>query len=140
MGLVRGLLAGEKCPRADGEEKRVRCVLEAREAGHLAHDARGAHARKVSPEGCVRARELGLRDHVEVSPKREEQVDLAEELHARRELASGLSRALCHGTALAAVGLEQGEDEVALAQLGSVDDDGRGMARASAGHGYSVAS
>ena len=88
----------------------------------------------------MRARELGLRNHVKVAPEREEQVDLAKELHARRELASGLSRALCHGAALAAVGLKQGEDEVALPQLGSVDDDSRGMARASAGHGYSVAS
>ena len=140
MRLVGRLLAGEQGPRADGVQKRVGRVGEAREPRELGHRTRRAHALEVAAQGRMRAQELRLGHNVEVLALRKQQVELAEELHARGELAGRLARALGDGAALAAVLLEQGEDEVALPQLRAVDDDGLGMPGAAPCHGYSVAS
>ena len=135
VGLVDRLFAGEQGARADRAQKRVRGIGKAREPRHLAHDARGAHAREVAPERGMRAVELCLGDDVQVSAHCQQKVVLAKKLHASRQLAAGLSRALRHGASLAAIGLKEREDEVALPQLRAVDDYGRGMACASARHG-----
>lgn len=118
----------------DGIDERVPSILIRALARHLRNRARRGQelVRQLGAQRC--RHQVGLGHDVQVAPMRQEQVDLAAQLAARRQPASRLASALGGGANLPAVLPHQREDEVCLLEFGLVEHDGLSAIRAATGH------
>jgi len=122
MRTVHSLLARQERTAEDRVQEGVLGTVEAGETCDLADGGGGADAIELATDTCVGVDERRLGDHVERTPHGKEEVDLGEEVGSRGETATGLPGPLGDGTHLRPVGGEKREDEVLLAELGSVED------------------
>lgn len=128
---VRELRQNRGC---DGIDERVLRILVCALARHLGNCARRGQ-KLVRRLGAQRRRhQVGLGHDIQVAPMRQEQVDLAAQLAARRQPASRLASSLGNGANLPPVLPHQREDEVGLLELGLIEHDGLRAIRATTGH------
>lgn len=122
---------------SDGIDERVPRVLVRALARHLGNCARRGQklVRRLGAQRC--RHQVGLGHDIQVAPMRQEQVDLAAQLAARRQPAPRLAGALGDGANLPPVLPRQREDEVGLLEFGLIEHDGLRAIRAATGHGSS---
>lgn len=106
-----------------GKGKRVLGVLERAHARDLGDRACGAGRLVIGRSAERRFHKLGLGNHVERPPMREQHVDGTEQLTARSQAPTGFTGTLCHGTNLPTSLIKHRQDQIGLLELGLIEDE-----------------
>jgi hypothetical protein len=111
-----GAVEGAKTPLEQEEQPSGRLALLSDDVGDLDHRPGGDDPVEILAEGRKDLDGRNLRDHVEVLPLVEHQVDVVERLEATAEPALRLSHALRDRPQLASIRAQQDDDLVGLAE------------------------
>ncbi len=118
-------------------DERILRILVRALARHLGNCARRCQKLVRRLGAQRRSHQIGLGHDIQVAPMRQEQVDLAAQLAARRQPAPRLAGSLGDCADLPPVLPHQREDEIGLLELGLIEHDSLRAIRATTGHGRS---